>query len=71
MKIIDYQTGKELTDVSIVLSEEELQDLSAYIDKLNHDQRVPCAHLTTLSGSSFGSEVTFAVGSRLGHQLAS
>jgi hypothetical protein len=65
MKIIDYQTGKELTDVSVTLSEEELKDLAAYVLKLGHDQRVSRAHLSEYVGSNLRSELTLAIGPRL------
>jgi len=67
MKIFDYQSGKELTDVSIVLSEEELIDLAAYVQKLNQDVRVPCAHLSHFVGSRLASELTVAIEPRVSH----
>ncbi len=65
MKIIDYQTGKELTDVSITLSEDELKDLAAYVLKLGHDCHVPRAHLTEYAGCNPRSELTLAIESRV------
>jgi hypothetical protein len=67
MKIFDHQTGKELTDVSITLTEDELKDLAAYVQKLHHDSRVPCAYLTQYCGSQMTSELTVAIEQRITH----
>ena len=58
MRIVDFQTGKEIRDVAVSLTEEEMLDLSLYLNRLKSDQRISCAHLTEVSGSHFLSELT-------------
>ncbi|HWD41379.1 MAG TPA: hypothetical protein VG944_21220 [Fimbriimonas sp.] len=60
MRIVDYQTGKELRDVSLLLNDEELEDLALYIRRLKSDSRVNCAHLTQVSGAHLEREFTVA-----------
>jgi hypothetical protein len=66
MKIVDYQTGKELRDVSLLLNDEELEDLALYIGRLRSDRRLSCAHLTQVSGARLERELTVALIGRVG-----
>lgn len=65
MKMIDYESGRELTDVSVVLTEDELKELSAYVQKLDHDRHVPCAHLSRFEGTHISAELSLSVESRI------
>ncbi len=64
MRIKDFQSGKELTDVGIMLTEDELRDLAIYVQKLDHDPHVPCAYLTEFAGHCPISELTVQVDTR-------
>lgn len=58
MRIVDYQTGKELRDVALSLTDEELDDLALCLKRLRSDRRLNRAHLTQVVGAHFERELT-------------
>jgi hypothetical protein len=65
VKIIDYQTGRELRDVSVVLTDQELDDLAVYVDRLRGDHRLTCTYLTEVCGDHLSRELSVAVEGRM------
>lgn len=61
MKIRDYETGKDLKDVSISLSNEEAIDMLAYLQRLVKDPGVVRVHLSEVRKLSIEREITFAL----------
>jgi len=64
MRIMDYQTGKELRDVSLTLTSDELEEITLYLARLKANQEVTHACLSQLSGARFEKELTIAVEGR-------
>ncbi len=58
MRIVDYQSGKELRDVALALTDDELDDLFAYLRRMTTDRRVGHAHLSQIVGSRLERELT-------------
>jgi hypothetical protein len=58
VRIVDYQSGKELRDVALALTDEELDDLALYLKRLRRDRRLHQAHLTQIVGSRLERELT-------------
>ncbi|HXH61155.1 MAG TPA: hypothetical protein VNI20_07330 [Fimbriimonadaceae bacterium] len=61
MQITDFESGKQLRDVDIVLSREEAEDLLAYIAHLLSRPGVPCAHLSEIDKWTLKREITVSV----------
>jgi hypothetical protein len=61
VQITDFESGKQLRDVDIVLSREEAEDLLAYVAFLLHQPGVPCAHLSEVEKWSLKREITVSV----------
>lgn len=58
MKIVDYETNKQLTDVAITLSREEAEDLILYLRRLTSEPQVDRVFLTNLDGGLIERELT-------------
>ncbi len=61
MRIVDYETNRSLNDVEIVLTPDEISDLSAYLQKLSESPCIGRVYLSELRGSRLEREVTVSV----------
>jgi hypothetical protein len=61
VQITDFESGKQLRDVDIVLTREEAEDLVAYLGRLLHKPTVPCAYLSEIEKWSLKREITLSV----------
>jgi hypothetical protein len=61
MRIGDYETGRELRDVSICLTKEEAGDMIAYLQRLVKDTDVVRVHLSEVKKLRIERELTFAL----------
>lgn len=61
MQITDFESGRQLRDVDIVLTREEAEDLLAYIGHLLHRPGVSCAYLSEIEKWSLKREITVSV----------
>jgi len=61
MQITDFESGKQLTDVDIVLSRDEAEDMLAYITHLLHRPNVAFAHLSEVDKLTLKREITLSV----------
>ena len=61
MQITDFESGKQLRDVDIVLSREEAEDLVAYLSHLLHRPGVPFAYLSEVEKWMLKREITLSV----------
>ena len=64
MRIMDYQSGKELRDVSLLLTSEELEEIALYVGKLQSNTRITHACLSQMRGAVLDKELTIAVEGR-------
>ena len=64
MQIRDYESGKHLTDVDIVLSREEAEELTAYLSRLLASPDVRMVHLSEINGLMLERELTFSLTSQ-------
>ncbi|MBS1709614.1 MAG: hypothetical protein JSS65_12950 [Armatimonadetes bacterium] len=64
MEIRDYESGKHLTDVDIVLSREEAEELNAYLQRLLVNPELRSVHLSEVNGVWLERELTFSLQSR-------
>jgi len=61
MKIYDYETSRELSDIGISLSRAEIEELHAYLDKLLALPALKAVHLSDFEGTNLEREVTLTV----------
>lgn len=61
MQITDFESGKQLRDVDIVLTQEEAEDMLAYLHHLLHHAGVPFAHLSEVDKWTLKREITLSV----------
>lgn len=61
MQITDFESGKQLRDVDIVLTREEAEDMLAYLTHLLHRPGVHCAHLSEIEKWTLKREITLSV----------
>ena len=61
MQITDFESGRQLRDVDIVLTREEAEDLVAYIGCLLHKPGVHFAYLSEVEKWSLKREITLSV----------
>ncbi len=61
MEIRDYESGKSLTDVDIVLSREEAEELNAYLRRLLVNPDLRKVHLSQINGLGLERELTFSL----------
>lgn len=59
MNIRDFESGKDLTDVSISLTREELVDLQTYIGRLLNNPEIKHVHLSEFQGCIVTKEISF------------
>ena len=61
MQITDFESGKQLRDVDIVLTREEAEDMLAYLAHLLAHKGVPFAHLSEVDKWTLKREITLSV----------
>lgn len=61
MRITDYETQRNLTDVGVILTWEEADELCAYLRRLRDCPSVGSVHLSEIVGTHLERELTFAV----------
>ncbi len=61
MQITDFESGKQLRDVDIVLTREEAEDMLAYLTHLLHRPNVAFAHLSEVEKWTLKREITLSV----------
>lgn len=58
MKIRDYESGRTLTDIDIVLSRDEAEELSAYLHRLLENPSLNFVQLSNVEGMYVSAEVS-------------
>ncbi|QYK52523.1 MAG: hypothetical protein KF824_09665 [Fimbriimonadaceae bacterium] len=58
MDIRDYESGRSLNDVDIVLTRDEAEELSAYLGRLLTNPGLKTVQLTRLEGMTIASELS-------------
>jgi hypothetical protein len=61
MRIFDYETTKNLTDVGIFLSRDEAEDLLLSLQRLVNQPRVSRAYLSDIEGNHIEREIAIAI----------
>ena len=61
MRILDYETNRVLNDVALYLSQEEADELLAYLLKLSHTPELHHVHLSNVAGVRIERELTVAI----------
>jgi hypothetical protein len=61
VQITDFESGRQLRDVDIVLTREEAEDLVAYLGCLLHKPGVLLAHLSEVDKWTLKREITLSV----------
>lgn len=61
MQITDFESGKQLRDVDIVLTREEAEDMLAYLSHLLSHKTVAFAHLSEVDKWTLKREITLSV----------
>jgi hypothetical protein len=58
MKIRDYESGRTLTDIDIILSRDEAEELSEYLHRLLSNPTLKCVQLSNVEGIHVSAEVS-------------
>lgn len=61
MHIKDYESGRELRDVDIILTRDEAEELMGYLAHLLQDSHVKVAHLTEVHHLSPEKEIALSI----------
>ena len=61
MEIRDYETGRSLSDVNIVLSTDEAAELHSYLQRLLANPDLKHVHLSEISGLDFSKEISISL----------
>jgi hypothetical protein len=61
MRIQDYETNKNLSDVSIHLTRDEASELAAYLQRMLSSPAINRVHLSEIVGSRLEKELTVAL----------
>jgi len=61
MQITDFESGRQLRDVDIVLTREEAEDLLAYLGQLLRKPDVNCAFVSEINKWTLKREITVSV----------
>ena len=64
MRIRDYETGKELSDVAISLTADEAADMIAYLQRLVKNPGIVRVHMSEVQRLRIDKEITFALDER-------
>lgn len=61
MEIRDYETGRSLSDINIVLTAEEVAELQSYLARLMANPEIRHVELSEVSGLVFGKELSISL----------
>ena len=61
MQITDYESGRQLRDVDIVLTRDEAEDLLVYLGQLLRKPSVNCAFVSEIDKWTLKKEITVSV----------
>lgn len=61
MRITDYESTKNLTDVGLVLTRDEAEELCSYLHKMLSRAEVRSAYLTELRGCGIERELSVSI----------
>lgn len=64
MQITDFETGRLLRDVDIILTPDEAEELVAYLAHLLREPSVICAHVSQFRYARLESELTVSLSRR-------
>ena len=64
MRIRDYETGKEMSDVSISLTPDEAADMIAYLQRLIKNPGIVRVHLSEVKSFRIERELTLSLDER-------
>lgn len=59
MRIMDYETNRNLNDVGVFITRDEIQELMEYLQRLDARPEVQRVHLSQFSSRSLEREITF------------
>ena len=63
MQITDYESGRNLRDVNIVLSRNEAEELQAYLSRMLTDDAIHHIHVSEVQGMHLERELTVSINS--------
>lgn len=69
MKIRDYESGRNLYDVDITLTRDEVEELSAYLHRLLADPALRSVQLSNVEGLSLCAEVSVTLDAPSGQSV--
>ena len=61
MRITDYESTRNLTDVGLVLTRDEAEELFIYLNKLLHRAELRKAYLTEYQGCTIERELSVSI----------
>jgi len=61
MQITDYESGKNLRDVNIVLSRDEAEELQAYLSRMLNNKDIHHIHVSEVRGMHLERELTVSI----------
>ena len=61
MRIVDFESNKQLNDVALYLTAEEIEDLRAFLSRLSDAPAISKVYLSEIVGSGIEREITFAI----------
>lgn len=61
MQITDYESGKNLRDVNIVLSRDEAEELQAYLGRMLKNDEIHRVHMSEVRGTHLERELTVSL----------
>lgn len=61
MKILDYETGRSLSDVGLQLTKDEAREMRDYLTRLLEEPSVSHAYLTEVSSNGIEKELAIAI----------
>lgn len=64
MKIRDYESGRNLNDVDITLSRDEVEELSGYLSRLLANPGLRSVQLSNVEGMRFSAEISVTLEAR-------
>ncbi len=61
MQITDYESGRNLRDVNIVLSRDEAEELQAYLSRMLKNEAIHRIHVSEVQGTHLERELTVSL----------
>lgn len=61
MQITDYESGRNLRDVNIVLTRDEAEELNAYLSRLLANDQINRVHVSEVNGMHLEREITVSL----------